>query len=795
MSKQKQGKKGSAKKKEIEFISVKSPRSSKIGQLPTEPATSLVMGVFAVVTVIFFFSHLFGDAWLWEDFTEQFLPFQVFAAHSFSEGSIPFWNPYTFAGMPFFADLQNGFFYPGHLLMYVFSGGELSVGLAQFMIVLHYFIAMVSMWRLAGEFKLTGWGRMYAGIAYGLSGMLVVHMIHPNMLYHMAFFPLIVAWFYKGVKDRSLKHSLLSGLTLGLVLLSGHPQSALYIIFFLFCLTVFLVIRDLRSDDADAGKALPKALLGAALPIIIGIGIFAVQYLPSQELADRSRRAEMTYQQSLDGAMEPGQLFTLIVPKVFGVHSADTPESIPFWLRGGGDVYYFWETAVFFGVVTLILAALGFASRRLEGMGWFFVGMGVLGLLYALGDNFFIHPLLGKLPFFDSFRIPTRMAIYLTLGASLLAGVGLDRVIRTDERNESLIQILFVVGGVVAVIGLLTVSKVLPNMLGAPAQVLDGVSSTGMTALLTGIPAILVCYYGLKRKLPAIGAAMALTLLCAIDLFSFGVEQNTGPKNPMVEYELYDREFAAFKANPPQDMFRVQMRGVGDLNGAMLVQRNQGPFSRMMLVEGYNPLLLQRIYPPAPTHEQSMALLNVKYGLAIDSAARRLTYQERRRPYPYAWIVFDAQVRSADQVERAMKEGQVDLSQTVLLEEEPSIKPAGTGNGKATLKEYEPNRIVLNTSSDAAGILVVSEIYYPAWKVYVDGEPAQLLQADWSLRGVALPAGEHTVEMRFESDAFGTGRWISLIALLGAVGGLVFVWVREKKSRSETSDVTEQEEE
>ncbi len=423
MSKQKQGKKRPTKQKEIEFISVKSPRSSKIGQLPTEPARALVMGVFAVITLTFFFSHLFGEGWMWEDFTEQFLPFQVFAAHSFSEGSIPFWNPYTFAGMPFFADLQNGFFYPGHLLMYTLSGGGLSVGLAQFIIVLHYFIAMVGMWRLAGEFKMTGWGRMYSGIAYGLSGMLVVHMIHPNMLYHMAFFPLIVALFYRGVTRRSVKHALLSGLTLGLVLLSGHPQSALYIILFLFCLTVFLLVRDLRSDDEAAGKLLPKALLNAALPIIIGVGIFAVQYLPSQELADRSRRAEMTYQQSLDGAIEPGQLFTLIVPKVFGVVSADTPEDIPFWLRGGGDQYYFWETAIYFGIVTLILAALGFACRRLEGIGWFFVGMGVLGLLYGLGDSFFSHPLLGKLPFFDSFRIPGRMAIYLTLGLRSLPGL------------------------------------------------------------------------------------------------------------------------------------------------------------------------------------------------------------------------------------------------------------------------------------------------------------------------------------------------------------------------------------
>lgn len=788
MSKQKQGRKGPAQKKEIEFLSVRSPRSSKIGKPPTEPKTSLVIGIFAAVTVIFFFGHLFGGAYIWEDFTQQFLPFQVFAARSFSDGSIPFWNPYTFAGMPFFADLQNGFFYPGHQAMYILSGGDLGVGLAQFIIILHYFIAMVGMWRLAGEFGISGWGRMYSGIAYGLSGMMVVHMIHPNMIYHMAFFPLVVAWFHRGLAGRSLRHTLQAGLTLGLVMLSGHPQTALYIIFFLFALTVFLTVRDLRSDDPSRKRTLPLALGGAVASMLIAAGIFAVQYLPSRELAALSQRSEINYQQSLDGSLEPKQLFTLMVPKVFGVVTGDTPtqplpEDLPFWLGGMGQTYLFWETAIFFGVVTLILSLLGLASRRMEGIGWFFAGMGLLGLLYALGDSFFVHPLLGKLPLFKDFRIPTRMAIYLTLGASLLAGVGLDRVIRTDERNESLLRYLFIAGGGVILVGLLTVSGMLPRMLGAPDVLVGPLGSTGVAALLVGIPTVLICYFGLKRRLPTIGTAIGLTLLCMIDLFSFGVNQNASPINPMTQYETNDQRFALFKAKPPEDIFRVQMRGLGNWGGAMLVLRNQGPFSGMMLIEGYNPLLLQRIMPPAPTHEASIDLLNVKYAISIDTVAGQMGYVERPPAYPHAWMVFDAQVRTAEEVERMMKSGEVDLKKVALLETEPAIKPNGSGSGTASITTYESNRIVVKTTSDAPGILVLSEIYYPSWKVTVDGKEGQLLNADWSLRGVPVPAGEHTVEMRFESDAFGTGMWLTLLSLAAAVAGIVLLRLRERKNR------------
>lgn len=788
MSKQKPGRKTPAQKKEIEFLSVRSPRSSKVGKPLTEPKTALVIGIFAAVTVVFFFGHLFGGTYIWEDFTQQFLPFQIYAARSFSDGAVPFWNPYTFAGMPFLADLQNGFFYPGHQLMYLLSGGELGVGLAQFIIILHYFIAMVGMWRLAGEFRVSGWGRMYAGIAYGLSGMLVVHMIHPNMIYHMAFFPLVVAWFHRGLAGRSLRHTLQAGLTLGLVMLSGHPQTALYIIFFLFSLTVFLTVRDLRSDDPSRKKTLPLALGGAIVSMAIAAGIFAVQYLPSRELAALSQRSEINYQQSLDGALAPKQLMTLVVPKLFGVVTGDVPtqpmpEDIPFWLGQGGQTYLFWETAIFFGVVTLILSLLGLASRRLEGIGWFFAGMGLLGLLYALGDSFFIHPLLGKLPLFKDFRIPTRMAIYLTLGASLLAGVGLDRVIRTDEKNESLLRYLFIAGGGVLLVGFLTVAQVLPRMTGAPDLLIGPLSSTGITSLLVGIPAIVICYFGLKRKLPAIGTAIGLTLLCLIDLFSFGVNQNASPINPMTQYETNDQRFAAFKAKPPADLFRVQMRGVGNWSGAMLVLRNQGPFSGMMLVEGYNPLLLQRIIPPAPSTEQSMDLLNVKYGISIDTVAGQMGYAERQRTYSHAWMVFNAQVGSAADVERMMKSGEVDLKTVALLEKEPSIKPNGSGSGSATVTAYEANRIEVKTTADAPGILVLSEIYYPSWTVTVDGKDAELLNVDWSLRGVALPAGDHTVEMRFESDAYGTGMWISILTFLAAVGGIVFLWLRGRNKK------------
>ena len=530
--------------------------------------------IFALITLVFFSGHLFGSAFLWEDFAEFTYPNEVFAARSFAAGILPYWNPFTFNGMPFLADLQIGYFYPGNLLMYLLSGGELSSWLAQFFVILHFPIAMIGAWKLSRGLGIGSWGALFTGIAYGLSGMLVAHMIHPNMLVHLAWFPLIVHLFRRGVDEQSWLHALLAGLVLGMAMLSGHPQSALYIVFFLFILALVLLVRQMRAGGADASNGARGGLVVGALcalvPVALGAGIFAIQLLPSQELAALSERATMTYEKSLEGAMTVGQLLTLFVPKIFGVAGAEPQPSVPFWLRP--EIYYYWETVVYAGVVTLLLAVIGFASGRLRSLCWFFAGMAVLGLLYGLGDSFFVHPVLGRLPLFDTFRSPVRLAMFFSLGAAVLAGAGLDRLV-SGGADARLSRIAMVTGAVIAGLGLLTIAGVLPSMLGAPEQIADAVNGTGTVALLVGASAAAIAWMRMNGRMASTAAAALLVLLGAIDLFAFGMAQNQSSVDPQVTYANNDAQFAAFKVRPPDSLFRVRMRE----GGAMLMQRNQGP--------------------------------------------------------------------------------------------------------------------------------------------------------------------------------------------------------------------------
>ncbi len=82
-------------------------------------------------------------------------------------------------------------------------------------------------------------------------------------------------------------------------------------------------------------------------------------------------------------------------------------------------------------------------------------------------------------------------------------------------------------------------------------------------------------------------------------------------------------------------------------------------------------------------------------------------------------------------------------------------------------------------STGAAGLLVLSEVYYPAWKAYVDGEPARLYVADHALRAVPVPAGEHTVELRYESVSLRIGIATSILSY-GLALAVAAIWLYER---------------
>ncbi|EFV27272.1 hypothetical protein HMPREF1007_00603 [Bacteroides sp. 4_1_36] len=99
------------------------------------------------------------------------------------------------------------------------------------------------------------------------------------------------------------------------------------------------------------------------------------------------------------------------------------------------------------------------------------------------------------------------------------------------------------------------------------------------------------------------------------------------------------------------------------------------------------------------------------------------------------------------------------------------------------LTSYTPNRLTYETNNAQDGIAVFSEIYYPdGWHVTIDGQPAELARADYILRTMYVPAGQHTIEMRFDPTSLHVTEGIAYGALALLVIGIIVAVLIAKRS-------------
>jgi hypothetical protein len=146
---------------------------------------------------------------------------------------------------------------------------------------------------------------------------------------------------------------------------------------------------------------------------------------------------------------------------------------------------------------------------------------------------------------------------------------------------------------------------------------------------------------------------------------------------------------------------------------------------------------------------------------------------ENLRVMPRAWLVSETRVLDANATLEVMRTGKFadgsiwDPARIALVESEVTEKPQNFSDGSAAITKYEPNRVELNTKSNAASMLVLSENHYPGWRAYVDGRLVETLRVDYNLRGVTVPAGEHKVEFVYRPKSVLIGLALSLLTLLG----------------------------
>ena len=187
-----------------------------------------------------------------------------------------------------------------------------------------------------------------------------------------------------------------------------------------------------------------------------------------------------------------------------------------------------------------------------------------------------------------------------------------------------------------------------------------------------------------------------------------------------------------------------------------------------------------------------VSMLNAKYIITQGEDGRE-TPMRNPGALGNAWYASSLSLASTPNDECSAL-GKVDLSSTIVVGDDfkqyvSGFKPAAEGSS-IRLTSYAPDVLTYQSQSTADGTVVFSEIYYPyGWKAYIDGKPAEIFRANYLLRAMNIPAGQHDIRMEFRPDSVRKGNTIATIfivimyaVIVGLIAGTLIKRGRQRKS-------------
>jgi hypothetical protein len=259
-------------------------------------------------------------------------------------------------------------------------------------------------------------------------------------------------------------------------------------------------------------------------------------------------------------------------------------------------------------------------------------------------------------------------------------------------------------------------------------------------------------------------------LLSFADLYVFGQQQNNS-SNDLGKYYANQGIITTIKQYFKEELFRI----IGTTKeNPYIFASNQGMVDFIFLLDGYTPLSLKDRVPPFRTNE----LMNVKLVATLREETMEVKFKINENCMPRAWMSYYPVVESSlEKVAEILEDTTFEIEKKIIVNQEPEIfidtNSINTANNQIMIKSYEVNEIILLIETGENGILVLSEVYYPNWKVFVDGVEKSMLRCDYSLRGVAIEKGSHTVIFKYVDKDFQLGAIITLFALAIVIGGFI----------------------
>lgn len=724
---------------------------------------------------LFFIEIIFKRGFLWEDFLKQNFPYRLFAARALHDGVFPFWNPYIFGGLPFYADIQTGTLFPTNLLLTIFVTGRwLSSYLVEIVMILHLLIAGIGMFYFGLHNKVSKPTSFFMGMVYMLNGSFIVHLTHTQQLQTFVLIPFIFLFLQKGLSGcgiRAVSSIIVCALLLGLAGLAGYPQAVVII----FTGVILFFIYHLISTPKRFGYIF---LQGVILIVIFGL-VVACQYLPTYLLFKASLRGAYGYQEIIEGSFHPLRFITFLIPNYFGTTAQGNYENY----FGPGPAYQYWEQMAFFGIIPLILVIFSFYKRTRKEVVLPIILVGV-SLLIGLGRHLPIHILLYKfVPFFKDIRTPAKFLNLAIFGLVWMSGIGLENIIILKPKAKRLL----LCGVAISIICLIL-------MLLLPKQISSNIRNIVVKDILRAIIIIILAILSIRKYLrnnfKKKSFLVIIIVLAFLDIFTFGHKFNSGKVDPEIYWGV-NQIVDFFKSENKKELIRVNIR----CEEGQILQRNIGYVQEFPTTDGYNPLALQRFQKASQSlgRDRFFSLMNVKYKTVFDSALGRLTIQPREFYLPRAKLFYDWDITpNPDSLLSKLNRADFPVDTKVILEQDIKIErpiDLTVANGTATITSYSLNKIKVEVKTQSPALLVLSENYFDNWLVKINGVTNKTIPVNYFLRGCIVPSGRSQVEFYYREKYFRLLFPISLLAILGSIIFIIlcnlFQFYKSNRQRTE----------
>lgn len=712
--------------------------------------------------------------WLLMDQFCFFLPTQEF---DHQQNDLPLWNPNLCCGAPNLGSIQGALLNP---IRWLFSGMapfSASGPIAFLKLCLAGWFTMLYV-RLLG---VKNSAALLGGIIFSLSGFMIVWLGHPQVG-SAIWLPLLLYFLEKEFKNKpetgpakpNLRGWVGFAIAYSLMILAGHPPTAIHVSIVLFCYFLFRAGTCTRRQ-----MLLPTCLLAGS--VAAGLLLAAPQILPYLEYY-RQSSSDLT-SASLhrwSSHLSCRSLIHFLLPNLMGnpvLGFEDLPN-----LLNWNEMENFSERTGYVGILPLFLAAWAVAFRRCK-FALFFAGLAGVSLLVILGAPPFpffmrITPILRDIN-------EDRLLLVVGFSFAVLAALGWDQFYQKTTRRAALATaagFCSVVIAIVLCLGFVTSSKL---------HALDMAhwAFIQRQLVILGIGLAVVLFLSLW---PPLGAQSAPVVVClgwtAFDLLYFGIGFNTSisrdlyyPRTPAIEWLQKDKSvFRIFGAGQILVPDTAEVFGLQDARGLdyMNVQRYEE------LITGHAGNFL--FYQNPATFPQTFPLLNVKYFLSdrqipLNPSVFELVYSKEIQIYRFkecidrALILHDYEVESNPaHVLTQVSAAGFDPRQRLWLEEKPESARGNMTdqtNGTniidaATIRSYEPNDVTVDASLSRPGYLLLLDTYFPGWRATVNGEPARIYRGDYNFRAVSLSTGKSIVRFSYHPQSLQTGLYLCGLGIL-----------------------------